>query len=307
MARGLTGSVPPTRSGEILGHPPEARLLIVNCDDFGMYDAINVAVIDSIDGGIAASCSVMVPCPAAAGALRVLRTRPDIPFGIHLTLVRDSVHDRWGPLTARRLVPSLLDDRGELFTAAERAELLGRARPDHVEREFRAQIDAVVDAGLSPAHLDFHCLADGGRADILDLTTALAAEYGLAVRVWLDAGRRKMRQRGLPVVDNDFLDSFALDLDGKPARFARLLRELPAGLNEWAVHPGTGDEASRAIDAGWRVRRTDYEFLTSPEAREILRAEGIVVVDYRAVQQAWCLLKGSRTTGGARTSSADAS
>ena len=40
VARGLTGSAPP-------------RLLIVNCDDFGMYDGINVAVIDSIDRGIA--------------------------------------------------------------------------------------------------------------------------------------------------------------------------------------------------------------------------------------------------------------
>jgi chitin disaccharide deacetylase len=44
---------------------------------------------------------------------------------------------------------------------------------------------------------------------------------------------------------------------------------------------------AQAIDPGWRVRRTDYEFLTSPEAREILRQEGIVVTDYRAVQRAW--------------------
>lgn len=39
---------------------------------------------------------------------------------------------------------------------------------------------------------------------------------------------------------------------------------------------------------GWRVRLTDYEFLTSPEARELIRYEQIVVIDYRAVQQAWC-------------------
>jgi len=228
------------------------------------------------------------PCPSAPHALRLLRARPDIPFGIHLTLVRDSSRDRWGPLTARDRVPSLLDDdTGELFTAAARAELLARARPDQVELEFRAQIDAVVDLGLSPSHLDFHCLADGGREDILDLTVAVAAEYGLAVRVWLEPGRRTMRQRGLPVVDNDFLDSFAIDLDGKPARFARLLRELPPGLNEWAVHPSTGTEESRAVDAGWRVRRTDYQFLISPETRELLGSEGIVVIDYTAIRQAW--------------------
>jgi chitin disaccharide deacetylase len=267
------------RASELLGHPPDARVLIVNCDDFGMDGAINVAVIDSIERGIAASCSVMAPCPAAPHALRLLRERPEIPFGVHLTLVRDSTRDRWGPLTARHRVPSLLDDDGELFTAARRTELLARARPDQVELEFRAQLRAVTDTGLGPTHLDFHCLADGGRDDILDLTVALAAEFGLAVRVWLEPGRRKMRQLSLPVVDHAFLDSFSLDLDGKPARFARLLRELPAGLSEWAVHPST--------EAGSRVRRSDYEFLISPEARELLRHEGIVVIDYRTIQQVW--------------------
>ena len=29
-----------------------------------------------------------------------------------------------------------------------------------------ARIDAVVEVGLTPTHLDWHCLADGGRADI---------------------------------------------------------------------------------------------------------------------------------------------
>lgn len=32
---------------------------------------------------------------------------------------------------------------------------------------------------------------------------------------------------------------------------------------------------------GWRVRLTDYEFRTSPEARELVRHEQIVVIDYR--------------------------
>jgi chitin disaccharide deacetylase len=95
---------------------------------------------------------------------------------------------------------------GELFspTPAGRAAFLDRARLDEVELEFRAQINAVADAGLTPTHLDFHCLADGGRDDILDLAVVLAAEYGLAVRVWLEPGRRGMRRRGLPVTDNDF-------------------------------------------------------------------------------------------------------
>ena len=50
-------------SSEVLGFAPDARVLIVNCDDFGMHDAVNAAVVESIENGIASSCSLMVPCP----------------------------------------------------------------------------------------------------------------------------------------------------------------------------------------------------------------------------------------------------
>ena len=53
------------------------------------------------------------------------------------------------------------------------------------------------------------------------------------------------------------------------------------------MHPALGDEQSQKIDPGWRVRRTDYEFLTSPQASELLKHERIVVIDYRTIQQAW--------------------
>ncbi|MGW7097782.1 polysaccharide deacetylase family protein, partial [Streptomyces sp. NPDC054874] len=271
------------QSSELLGYPPEARLLIINCDDFGMYPAVNAAVIESIEEGIATSCSLMVPCPGTPQAMKLLSQRPQIPFGIHLTLVCEMPAIPWGPLSDRERVPSLLDPAGELFspTTAGRATLLSQARLDEIELEFRAQIDAVADAELTPTHLDFHCLADGGRDDILDLTVVLAAEYGLAVRIWLEPGRQAMRSRRLPVTDNDFLDSFSLDIEGKAARYAQLLRDLPAGLNEWAVHPSLGDKESQTVDGGWLVRRTDYEFLISPQAREVLQQEDITVVDYR--------------------------
>ena len=278
-------------SSELLGFGPDARVLIVNCDDFGMHDAVNAAVVESIENGIASSCSLMVPCPAAADAIRLLHERPHISFGIHLALIRDSPEYRWGPAAAKADVPSLLDpDTDELFvdTPAQRTALLAAAKLTEVERELRAQIDAVVDEGLAPTHLDWHCLADGGRADILDLTMALAQEYGLAARVWLDDGRRKARQQGKPVVDNAFLDSYCVSIDDKAATCAGMLRDLPPGLNEWAVHPAHSTEQWQSIEpTGWQVRQGDHAFLTSPQARKILDREGITVIDYRPLQRAW--------------------
>ncbi|MEU4272598.1 glycoside hydrolase family 36 N-terminal domain-containing protein [Streptomyces sp. NPDC026092] len=46
---------------------------------------------------------------------------------------------------------------------------------------------------------------------------------------------------------------------------------------------------ARAVDDGWTVRRTDYEFLTSPQARDVLHEEGITVIDYRSIQHVWTL------------------
>jgi predicted glycoside hydrolase/deacetylase ChbG (UPF0249 family) len=283
-----TEGAAPVLSSELLGFPPDARVLIVNNDDLGMYHAVNAAVIESVEEGIASSCSLMVPCPAAGHAMELLRERPGVPFGIHLTLVCDTVRDRWGPVTPREEVPSLLDGAGEMYPPQARGELLARARPAEVEREFRAQIETVTGAGLAPTHLDWHCLADGGREDIFELTVALAGEFGLAVRVWLEPGRARTRARGLPATDHPFLDSFSLEPEGKAARYAALLRALPAGLTEWAVHPALDDEEARAVEpGGWRVRSGDYAFLMSAQAREIVREEGIEVIDYRSLQRLW--------------------
>jgi chitin disaccharide deacetylase len=274
-------------SSELLGYSAGARVLIINADDFGMYPSVNNAVLQSIEGGIASSCSLMPPCPGARQALELLRERPHIPFGIHLTLVCDFASNRWQPLAAAEKVGSLLDGDGRLFSNDAKGQLLAQAQLFEVELELRSQIETVLATGLTPTHLDWHSLADGGREDIFDLGLALAKEYRLAARVWLEPSRRMARQLGLPVVDHDFVDSFSLDVDTKASRYLQLLHELPAGLSEWAVHPGLGDAASREIDKEWRVRHTDLEFLISPEARDAVRQEGIMIIDYGTIKDAW--------------------
>jgi hypothetical protein len=65
-----------------------------------------------------------------------------------------------------------------------------------------------------------------------------------------------------------------------------MLRNLPCDLNEWAVHPARATNHWQAIEpTGWQVRQTDYEFLTSRRARQILDQEGITVIDYRPLQK----------------------
>jgi len=274
------------QTNQLLGYPADARLLIVNADDFGMCHAINAAVLRAVQEGIVSSTSLMVPCPWAPHAMQLLAAHPTVPFAVHLTIVRDFDGYRWGPLTARDRVPSLLDETGSFYRNDRIPEFLPQAALSEVETEFRAQIDAVLAAQLRPTHLDWHCLCDGGRADIFELTLRLAQEYGLALRIHERPMAARCRSVGIPTNDHEVLDSYALPTAGKSARYAQLLRALPTGLSEWAVHPSLGDAEAQAMDpVSWGVRKADFDFLIAPEARAILDEEGIVLVDYRALQQ----------------------
>jgi predicted glycoside hydrolase/deacetylase ChbG (UPF0249 family) len=275
------------RANELLGYPADARLLIINADDFGVSHAVNAAILRTLTEGVVRSTTLMAPCPWALHAMRLLRDHPDIAFGVHLTVVAEFAAYRWGPLTPRERVPSLLDESGAFFSNDRQAALLARARLDEFEVEFRAQIEAVLAAGLRPTHLDWHCLRDGGRPDVFDLTVGLAREYGLALRVFDPTRSERLQRRGLPTADHGVVDSTRLATAGKAARLVRMLRELPAGLSEWAVHPGLGTAEARAIDGWWAKRAADLRFMVSRLARETVRDGGIILVDYRALQNIW--------------------
>lgn len=120
------------------------------------------------------------------------------------------------------------------------------------------------------------------------LLLRLARDYGLALRVAGRSWTEHVQRQGLPSNDYDFLDSYLLDPTDKMARYEQLLRELPAGLNEWAVHPGLDTAELRAIEPGGkRIRQTDFDFLMSQAVQDIVKAEGIILLDYRALQVIW--------------------
>jgi chitin disaccharide deacetylase len=270
-----------------LGYPPDARLLIVNADDFGMCHAVNEAIIGTLQGGVVRSTTLMVPCPWALHAMRFLRDHPQISFGVHLTVVSEWADYRWGPVTLREDVPSLLNEAGYFHNFEQVHRRLAQINLDELELEFRAQIEAVLAAGLTPTHLDWHSLRLRGGDLISELMFRLARDYRLALRVRGQSWIEEVQGRGFPCNDFDFLDSYHLDPATKFTRYTELLRALPEGLSEWAVHPGLHNAELRAIDPGGSlIRQADFDFFTSQQAKEIVETEGITLLDYRALQVA---------------------
>ena len=279
---------PHSKTNQLLGYPADSRLLIINADDFGMCHAVNEAIAGTLTEGIVRSTSLMVPCPSMLPAAHFLADHSQIPFGVHLTAISDSTVNRWRPVTAGEKVPTLLDNAGYFYDFEHMREFLAQVRLDQLEMEFRAQIEIVLAAGLHPTHLDWHSLRISGREDIFDVMFWLAREYGLALRVAGRSSIEKLQIQGLPTDEYDVLDSYGLDPVHKATRYAELLYELPAGLSEWAVHPGLDSPELTALEPGGNhIRQADYDFLTSQQAKDIVREEGIILLDYRALQAVW--------------------
>jgi predicted glycoside hydrolase/deacetylase ChbG (UPF0249 family) len=277
-----------SQTNRLLGYPVDARLLIINADDFGMCNAINEAIFRTLKEGVVRSTSLMVPCPWALQAINFLKDHPDIPFGVHLTAICDSDNYSWGPVTSKDKVPDLVDQAGNFYSFEGFPKFLSQVSLDQLELEFRAQIEAVLATGLKPAHLDWHAVRLDGRVDIFDLMLGLAKEYGLAFRITGRSFIQKVQNQGLPTNDFDLLDSFLLDPVNKSARYAQMLHELPAGLSEWAVHPGLDNSELLALEPdGNHFRQTDFDFWTSQQAKDIVKEEGIILLDYRALQAVW--------------------
>jgi predicted glycoside hydrolase/deacetylase ChbG (UPF0249 family) len=276
------------QANHLLGYPADARLLILNADDFGMCNSTNEAIMRTLQAGVIRSTTLMIPCPWALHAMRFLANHPEIPFGVHLTAISDLADYRWRPVTAKEKVPSLVDSEGYFYDFEGMAALLAQVKPDQLEMEFRAQIEAVLRTGLTPTHLDWHALRISGRRDIFEILIRLAKGYGLALRVMGRDLIEELQSQDLPSIDYDFLDSYLLDPVDKAGRYARLLGELPEGLNEWAIHPGLDSLELRAVEPGGKhERQADFDFWTSQEAKDLVEKEGIILLDYRALQAVW--------------------
>ncbi len=79
-----------------------------------------------------------------------------------------------------------------------------------------------------------------------------------------------------------------MDPSGKTVRYTQLLHELPAGLSEWAVHPGIDNSKLLAIEpADNHERQSDFDFWISQQAKDIVAEEGIILIDYRVKQEFW--------------------
>jgi predicted glycoside hydrolase/deacetylase ChbG (UPF0249 family) len=268
---------------ERLGHAPDARLVIISCDDLGSCHAANQGVLQAIRKGAATCASLMVPAPWAADAAQALLPGDDI--GVHLTLNAEHDTYRWGPITH---APSLLSGEGGFPRTLE--DLWEHADHDEVYRELQAQIERAMAWGVDVTHLAPHLTAITLRPEFFDVYLELAVEFALPIRL---PSTITAEQAGFPfrrlAAEEDvvFPDHFDHDWRaGSAERVFGAIDALAPGVTEIHIQPATDTPEVRALGDYTQGWIDDLTLALSDELEDRLAASGATLIGYRQLRDA---------------------
>jgi predicted glycoside hydrolase/deacetylase ChbG (UPF0249 family) len=263
------------------------RTLIVNADDFGFTRDVNAGIIEAHRTGILTATTLMATGSATRDAfddaVRLARETPSLDIGCHLVLVGAPGL----PLTVPQLV---------------RAVALGRIP---VYDQLVRQVRRIVDAGLSPTHLDTHKHTHL-LPPVLEAVARISEEFripwvrrpfdfplqpggvGGAKRAWTNRLMRVMNGRFRSTLarhrcrSTDWFAGFRLTGRYRSGDLVQLIRALPEGVTEFMCHPGRlGDELRAARTRLKESREEELRALTAPEVRAALADARVSLTTFR--------------------------
>lgn len=278
---------------EKLGYPPTARLLVIHADDFGGSHSINLAIINALEHGWVTSASILVPSPWFPEAAQWAKAHPDADLGIHLDLTSEWTTYRWGPVSPKDQVPSLLDSEG-YFPLLE-TQVGKQAKIPEVQKELRAQIDRARAWGVHLSHLDTHMFAVAQTQQLFDTYKQLGHEYDLPVL--LPRTPPEPLPPGYVIPKDEALTDTVLQMTpGVPIDqwfdwYKKTLTPLKPGVYQLIVHLAYDDAEMRGAthnhpDWGAAWRQADLDMVSSPEFQQFLKDQGFILVKWKDLTRA---------------------
>lgn len=278
---------------ERLGYPATARLLIIHADDLGMAHSVNRAIFEALEKHWVSSASLLVVCPWVPEVASWAKAHPDADLGIHLALNSEWTPFRWGPVSPKDQVSSLLDGQGYMPLLEE--QIVDHAKPQEVERELRAQIERAKQLGITISHLDPHMGTLLDSAPLLDVYRRVGHEFNLPLRLTDSPDQRVPPGTSIPADEHLLSGVFQMQpgvpLDEWFDFYKKVLTPLKPGVYELVVHVAYDDPEMRAATLGhpdWGAawRQTDLDTVSSSQFRQFLKEQGFVLITWKELAKA---------------------
>ena len=240
-----------------------------------MSHSVNMAIQRVIDSGLPVTVSVIFPGPWYQETVQILKRHPEVSVGVHLALNSEWKNYRWGPVSGRSAVPTLVDSNGYFFPSARD---LYNNHPNlrEVEAELRAQIERALRSGLRIDYVDYHMGTVSHNPEFRAIAERLAREYGLGMMGYFGETISNPQYSAAPADKTDSL--------------VAMVEHLPSGINVLVSHVGIDNAELGALvdmntDGGLadmsKNRQAELDALTSPRFRAALEARHIHLMTFR--------------------------
>lgn len=257
--------------------------LIIRSDDIGSFNAANQAIIETYKNGITTSVELMVNCPWAVEAVKMLEENPNLDVGVHLMITSEWENCKWRPLTPAK---SIVDEYGNFFSFIYPNKDVPNAsiqehpwKLEDIEKEFRAQIELARKMIPRISHISTHMGSGNWNPQVKKMVEKLSKEYNLPQ-------------------DQDYIFEMFPNLDlkskasveDKIIAFLAALDELKDGKTYLFVeHPGLDvSEMENVGHEGYRNVREDRsdvtKILLDPRIKEKIQNLGIQLVDFKSLK-----------------------
>jgi hopanoid biosynthesis associated protein HpnK len=284
------------------------RRLIVNADDFGISEEVNLSIVRAHREGLLTSASLMVTGAAFDQAVRLAKENPRLAVGIHLVTVMGRA------VLPKSEIPSLVDEEGNFSndpTAAGLKYYFSAQARRELRRELAAQFEKFASTGLRLSHIDGH-LHLHVHPVIFNAALELGARYG-ARRMRVPEEERRLAVAFDPTcrvkkaVHTLLFGSLARYMKGKlrragfrfPSRvygnlqsgkmteryFLYALDNLTAETSEIYFHPATY-AVDQVLTDGEQQRAIEFEALTSRRVARRLKERGVELINYFHLDEA---------------------
>ena len=289
--------------------------LIVNADDLGIHPSIDEGIRRAYTNGILTSASIFMTTPFVESAIENVIKKTKIPVGLHLSLTTGK------SCAEPRNVPLLADREGNFKNTPAKIikQIFSRHKKgllDQIKLELKAQFERAKDLSVELTHFDahqnFHFIPE-----IFKILKEIAPEYGVSkVRLskelfyvftvidqTINLVRRKnplkwaISRYSYSRIRHNFTTTdyfFGIMYSGIMNRktFLNFIKCMRVNKSyEVALHPGFAAPENekpylfpahnRFISSLARIK--EYEILTDPEIRNIIKAKNIKLISYKDI------------------------
>ncbi len=246
--------------------------LIINADDFGYTKEINLGILDAHRFGTVTSTTIMTNEKEYEHAIAIYPK--SLGIGVHLNI-------SWG----NSLATGKPFEKYNKYKAA-----LGLMNKEFVEKEFRKQIEKLLEAGIRPDHLDSHQHLHA-FSPMKELIVKLANEYHIYKIRWpkekhtsfmpkLSFLNQKIINSSLQKCPMKTTDHFFGVIHTGEPKLKHFLSYLNfQGTAEICCHPGK--QGSPEKDKLYKTRQKELDILTSDTFLSAIKEKNIQLMTFK--------------------------